>query len=629
VSWMRIQPRSLAMSDDLRRRAEVIFQHAADLPPAARSAYLDQACGGDNALREEVLALLAYLDLGDKFLEQPLIPKPGRTKYVVGAPLPERFGNYRVMRLLGEGGMGIVYEAEQDNPRRVVALKVIRPGQSTRAVLSRFQKEAHILGQLRHAGIAQIYEAGTVEAGHGPAYFAMELIDGPPVTEFVERHGLGTRDRLEVFARICDAVQYAHGHGVIHRDLKPGNILVLSEPTEPPRVEASTASDSALSTQHSALSAQPKILDFGVARVTNTDVDTVTLQADVGQLVGTISYMSPEQVAGDPKLIDRRSDVYSLGVILYELLAGRLPHDVRGISIPEAARIIRENDPSRLSSINPVFRGDIETIVAKAMEKDPARRYQSAAELAVDIRHYLCDEPIIARPTSAFYQFRKFARRNRGVVWAASAAFVILILGVIGFWWRASREAAQRVLADQNAAIAQRQAYLAGIAAAQMALQGGDVGLARRSLAAAPEALRGWEWKCLNWLSDRSLVTLRGHKGALRGVEFSRDDLRIATAGDDGVRVWDARTGECQHAFPTNEQMDQVAFSPDGRHVLALHVGHWSAVWSLETGRQLWRRPGRWASVAHPFKADGFTGVSTPVNRAAIARVDMSKTVTT
>jgi serine/threonine protein kinase/tetratricopeptide (TPR) repeat protein len=325
------------------------------------------------------------------------------------APLmPARIGHYTIIRILGEGGMGTVYEAQQESPKRAVALKVIRAGHVSPALLRRFEHESAVLGRLQHPGIAQVYEAGTVpdERGHPVPFFAMEFIRGVPLNEYAASKGLGTRDRLDLVARICDAVYHAHQKGVIHRDLKPGNILVDE-------------------------SGQPKVLDFGVARATDSDIQQTTIQTDIGQIIGTVPYMSPEQVGGDPSELDTRSDVYALGVIAYELLSGRLPYSLDKRVIHEAVRIIREEEPTRLSSINRTLRGDVETIVAKALEKEKARRYQSAESLASDIRRYLKDEPITARPASTWYHVRKFSRRNKGLVAGLAVAFVFLSAGLV------------------------------------------------------------------------------------------------------------------------------------------------------------------------------------------------------
>jgi len=356
----------------------------------------------------------------------------GETPAGDGTRLPKQIGRYRILSLLGQGGMGAVYLAEQENPRRTVALKVIRPGCVSRELLRRFEHEAQVLGRLQHPGIAQIFEAGTADLGGGPQpFFAMELIRGAPLLQYAEEHRLGTRQRLELMARICDAVEHAHQNGVIHRDLKPGNILV--DPTVP--------------------GGQPKILDFGVARATDVDLQTATLRTDVGQLVGTVPYMSPEQSTGDPDLLDTRSDVYALGVICYELLAGRLPYDLRRKMIAEAVLIIRHEDPAPLSSINAVFRGDVETIVGKALEKDKHRRYQSAASLASDFRCYLGDLPISARAPSVGYQLEKLARRHKALIAGFLVTFVVVLVGGAVSGWQAIR--ATRAERDTREALRQ------------------------------------------------------------------------------------------------------------------------------------------------------------------------------
>jgi tetratricopeptide (TPR) repeat protein len=355
-----------------------------------------------------------------------------------GPAVPAMVGRYRIVRLIGEGGMGAVYEAEQDQPRRTVALKVIKPGLAGPELLRRFAQESQALGRLQHPGIAQIYDAGTADTGYGSQpYFAMEFIRGEALRDYADGHGLGLPQRLELMVKVCAAVQHAHQRGLIHRDLKPGNILVDD-------------------------TGQPKILDFGVARVTDSDTQA-TMQTDVGQLVGTLAYMSPEQVLADPLDIDTRSDVYALGVILYELLAGRLPYDISK-RLHEAMHTIREQDPSKLSAIDRRYRGDIETIAAKALEKDKTRRYASAAELAADITRYLKDEPIVAQPPTTSYQLQKFARRHKALVGGVAAVFVVLVAGVVVSTWqaiRASRAEAAAVLDRDRAAAAERTATTA------------------------------------------------------------------------------------------------------------------------------------------------------------------------
>ncbi|MGB2986558.1 MAG: serine/threonine-protein kinase [Phycisphaerae bacterium] len=326
----------------------------------------------------------------------------------VSIPPALRISSYRIVDALGEGSMGVVYRAEQDNPHRVVALKVLRAGGASTRALKRFEHEAQVLGRLQHPGIAQIFEAGTADTGYGPQpFFAMELIKGMPLNEYADNNRLSVRQRLALLVRVCEGVQHAHQKGIIHRDLKPGNILVDE-------------------------TGQPKILDFGIALATDQDIQATTSATDLREWGGTIPYMSFEQVKGDPHDLDTRTDVYALGVIGFQLLAGCLPYDLKGKTVPEAARIIEEQEPRPLGTINRAVRGDVETIIGKALQKDKARRYQSASDLATDIKRFLSDQPILARPPSTWYQFRKFARRNRALVGGVAGMFVMLLAAIVG-----------------------------------------------------------------------------------------------------------------------------------------------------------------------------------------------------
>jgi len=329
----------------------------------------------------------------------------GPSPLTAAGGVPLQIGRYRIIRLLGEGGMGAVYEAEQDQPRRSVALKMIKAAFAGAELLRRFSLESQALARLHHPGIAQVYEAGAAETGFGSQpFFAMELIHGKPLTVYAAEQNLDTRQRLLLMIQVCDAVQHAHLRGIIHRDLKPGNILVDEY-------------------------GHAKILDFGLARMTDCDTQA-TRQTDLGQLVGTLAYMSPEQVQADPLALDTRSDVYALGVILYELLSGSLPYRMSH-NLHEVVHTIQQVDPARLSSVNRAYRGDIETIVAKALEKDKTRRYQSAADLAADLRRHLAHEPIAARPPSTTDQIGKFARRHKSLVSGIGAVFVVLVAGAV------------------------------------------------------------------------------------------------------------------------------------------------------------------------------------------------------
>jgi eukaryotic-like serine/threonine-protein kinase len=398
------------MTPERSRLISELYDAAAAMDQQERSRFIDERCANDAELRREVMD--AFRDAGSTsggVAETAAATVGPAGNHRTG----HRLGKYRLLRLIGEGGMGTVYEAEQDHPRRIVALKVIKGGAASSELLHRFERESQVLARLQHPGIAQIYEAGAAETDLGSLpYFAMEFIHGVPLRHYAEAQKLDVRQRLELMAKVCDAVEHAHRRGVIHRDLKPANILVDE-------------------------GGQPKILDFGVARATDSDTQA-TRQTDVGQLIGTLGYMSPEQADADPLELDTRSDVYALGVILFELLANRLPYQLSD-QLHEALRVIREEDPSRLSAISRAYRGDVEVIVSKALEKDKTRRYASAAALADDLRRYLTDQPITARPASTGYQLRKFARRHKVLVGAVAAVFVVLTAGVVVSTWQAVR----------------------------------------------------------------------------------------------------------------------------------------------------------------------------------------------
>ncbi|MDG2423267.1 MAG: serine/threonine-protein kinase [Phycisphaerales bacterium] len=326
-------------------------------------------------------------------------------------------GQYTIKRIIGMGGMGTVFEAMQQSPRRTVAIKMMKQGIASRGAMRRFEYEAQTLGRLRHENIAQIYEAGTFDDGNGPRpFFAMEYLAGAKtLTDYAREKNLGIRERLRIFSRICDAAHHGHQKGIIHRDLKPGNILITS-------------------------SGEPKIIDFGVARSTDSDLAITTLQTDVGALIGTMQYMSPEQCDADPNDIDTRSDVYALGVVLYELMTDQLPYDVTNRAVHEAARIVREEAPTRPSTVSRLLRGDIETISLKALEKERDRRYQSAVEIRQDIDRYLSGDAITARRPSLGYQLKLIYNKHRAVV-VLSLLVILLTVGAgITFSWLAGAQ---------------------------------------------------------------------------------------------------------------------------------------------------------------------------------------------
>src|SRR5438270_12701478 len=420
------------------RRVKELFAAALDLPdPPARQDFLDRECGPDADLRRRLDALLAANDQPDPALNRPFAPPAGGT---VDLPAPSEIvgtvvaGRYKLLEEIGEGGMGNVWMAEQREPvKRLVALKLIKPGMDSRSVLARFEAERQALALMDHPNIARVLDGGTTAEGR--PYFVMELVKGLPLTDYCDARRLSVRDRLELLGLVCSAVQHAHQKGVIHRDLKPTNVLVTEHDGRP----------------------VPKVIDFGLAKARNAagTLTDRTLHTAYGTVVGTPLYMAPEQVGINALDVDTRSDVYALGVVLYELLTGTTPLEKKRFkeaAWDEIRRLIREEEPprpsTRLSTSNALaslaaqrqtepaklsrlVRGELDWIVLKALEKDRNRRYETANGLAMDVQRHLADEQVLACPPSAGYRLRKFVRKHRGPVLAAAALLAALAIGIL------------------------------------------------------------------------------------------------------------------------------------------------------------------------------------------------------
>jgi serine/threonine protein kinase/WD40 repeat protein/tetratricopeptide (TPR) repeat protein len=623
-----------------KQQIDSIFLAAAEKATAdERAAYLDGACGTDTELRERVERLLAAQSKVHSFLEAPPAGL-GATMDQKGHEVPGTvIGPYKLLEQIGEGGFGVVFMAEQTQPvRRKVALKVVKPGMDTRQIVARFEAERQALALMDHPNIAHVFDGGQTAAGR--PYFVMELVKGMPITDYCDQCQLTPRQRLKLFLPVCQAVQHAHQKGIIHRDLKPSNVLVTLHDGTP----------------------VVKVIDFGIAKATGQQLTEKTLFTNFAQLIGTPLYMSPEQAALSGLDVDTRSDIYSLGVLLYELLTGTTPFDkerLRTATFDEIRRIIREEEPPKPSTristlgqaaatlstqrksdpngLSQLFRGELDWIVMKCLDKDRNRRYETASALARDIERYLHDEPVQACPPSAAYRFRKFARRHRTVLATSTLMAGVLVLGTVVSVWLAVRaidaeglaakrlvtEAEARQAADTERDRAKRRLFDARLAQARAARWSGRAGQRFDGLAALTEAARlaheldlGPEeiLKLRNEaIACMALVDLRLDQkwpaypagSTLTGIAFDRNMQHYARVDSDGnivvrrladnqetLRITDIGAPASPRRQP--DWRVTLLFSPDGQFLAASGRSDDAAplqVWDLRGAKSLMKGP--------------------------------------
>lgn len=637
-------------SDPARPRSEkeIFFEALERHTPQERAAFLDGACGTNPVQRTRVEALLK-----DHFQEDAFMQEPALDVSPLALPVPppveapsRMLGRYKLLQQIGEGGFGEVWMAEQCEPvKRRVALKIIKLGMDSRQIVARFEAERQALAMMDHANIARIFDADVTDTGR--LYFVMELVRGIKITDYCDQNQLPTKERLDLFIKVCQAIQHAHQKGIIHRDIKPSNILVTLHDGVP----------------------VPKVIDFGIAKATQSQLTEKTVFTQFQHFIGTPAYISPEQAELSGLDVDTRADIYSLGVLLYELLVGQTPIDAREMmqgGLDALRQIIREREPQRPSTkLNTLvgdalttaaksrqteagklvlqLQGDLDWIVMKCLEKDRTRRYETANSLAMDIQRHLANKPVVARPPSAAYQIQKAWQRNKLAFTAAVAVAVALLAGTGVSTWQAveatrarKAEVVQRIAAQdaqaqamiqQKKAEAERQraeeqltraeglVYAGKLLLAQTDFEAGNGGLALHYLDECQEKLRGWEHRYLRTRIN-ARQTLTGHTNEVACVAFSPDGTWIVSGSGDGTaKVWDAATGaELLSLKKQAQPVASVAFSPDGKR-LVTGTGNWSGaekvpgeakVWDTATGEELLSLKGPHDSIRSlAFSPDG------------------------
>jgi WD40 repeat protein/serine/threonine protein kinase len=655
----------------------------------ARRGFLQDACNGDRILLLRIEALLQVHDESPDFLEATPYPTLAANTWTwAGVEEPgTQIGPYKLIQQIGEGGFGMVFLAQQERPlRRTVAVKILKPGMDTRNIVSRFEAEREALALMDHPNIAKVLDAGTVgvdgarmvdggqwtvdgerkvdsgrltvdgeKAGSslstihqppstttGRPYFVMELVNGVPITKYCDEHHLPLRERLALFVPLCHALQHAHQKGIIHRDIKPSNVLVASYDGKP----------------------VPKVIDFGIAKALGAQLCEHTLMTGAGALIGTLEYMSPEQAELNARDVDTRADIYSLGVLLYELLTGTTPltrKRVKETPISEALRLIREDEPPRPSArlsecqmgkrgqrekvvdnllperpegrfakkipdpfapamLSSEIRGELDWIVMKCLEKERGRRYETARALARDIECYLGGEPVEACPPSLRYRLKKFAGKHRTLL-AVATLFTLVLLAATGVSLSLAVRATlaeqktgwERDRADGEARSARRQVFAAHMNLGQSAWEQGGISrlrslLAQHSPEIAGEDLRGFEWFYWSRLTDSALLTWKAHAALISGVAMSPDGQRLVTASHDNtVRIWEVSSGRQLLSWIAHPQpIFGVAFGPDGRQVATASADKTFKVWDAADGRLLRTYVGHTHRVVGvSFSADG------------------------